>query len=316
LAHIREGSEHIREGLAKATPEVLVCLTDTLGADTVAELQSGEFTPSRTVGDVMMSCFEEFGPGAEEVIEALDRATPEVLSCIESEIGAERVAQIRRGDREALGEDLEEVFTHCFEEFGGGFGPPEGEFGGLQEAFDQASPEVLGCIQTEIGYDLFVQIRGGDYSNVGPEVSDAFRYCYGQFRQQIPESFNAEEFHEEPPPEAFYEESLPEGFSDYPSDTSTVVPTFDAFTEDCLSGTYGEGYKDRLMSGELTGADIAVAVENCYREEQQKTLEERGIDTYYEEYPESFNGFQGLLTPQALLANPLLLLYYLLLPPR
>tara|TARA_Y100000034_G_scaffold117927_1_gene158037 strand:+ start:1084 stop:2592 length:1509 start_codon:yes stop_codon:yes gene_type:complete len=121
LARSREGIDRIQEGLSHASPEVLSCLEERLGNATLAEIRSGDFFPSPTVGEAMKGCFEQFGgpgPGEEgRIQEALSFANPGTLNCIERELGPDSFARIQRGDLSGLGPQTGEIFQGCFERF-------------------------------------------------------------------------------------------------------------------------------------------------------------------------------------------------------
>ena len=66
LEHIEKNSKEIREGSDNFSQEVLVCLGDKLGLETVQKIQSGALTPSPRIGEAMQKCFQEFNPQTQE----------------------------------------------------------------------------------------------------------------------------------------------------------------------------------------------------------------------------------------------------------
>lgn len=58
LEEMRDGVERMREGLEMAPPEVRECLESALGADMIAKIESGNFMPSRDMGEQMGECFQ------------------------------------------------------------------------------------------------------------------------------------------------------------------------------------------------------------------------------------------------------------------
>lgn len=59
---MKEGVGRIREGFEMAPDEVRQCFEERLGGDTVVKIASGDFMPSREMGDAIKGCFEEFMP--------------------------------------------------------------------------------------------------------------------------------------------------------------------------------------------------------------------------------------------------------------
>jgi len=156
LLRAEEGVQHVG-GFSQAPPEVLSCLEQSLGAEVIEKIRSGNFFPTPEVGGVMQSCFEQFsgfggedhgGPGGFEpggfegggfeqskpgIEQAFEQATPTTSGC-------------RDGNFSNLGPEVEAAFRDCFERGKQEF--PEGEFlpsetdrssfpGGFEEGFGQ-----------------------------------------------------------------------------------------------------------------------------------------------------------------------------------
>lgn len=59
LRAMEQGRTRMMEGLSQAPPEVMACLTDTLGSETLEGIKSGTIMPRRDIGDKMRECFEK-----------------------------------------------------------------------------------------------------------------------------------------------------------------------------------------------------------------------------------------------------------------
>ncbi len=59
LQKTKQGKQQMQQSLQSAPPEVISCLQDKLGVDTVEKLKNGTGMPTKETGDAMQSCFEE-----------------------------------------------------------------------------------------------------------------------------------------------------------------------------------------------------------------------------------------------------------------
>ena len=132
--------------------------------------------------------------GKEKAKQALEKAPPAVLSCIEAAIGAERLGQLKRGEGFA-GPALGEILPRCFREIMGSeqhSGP-----------FSQGVPgEALDCMRQIFGADFEERMKKGE---IDPgEHDDEIRAC---MEKQLGKGFLSDEGRwerpqsGEPPPE-------------------------------------------------------------------------------------------------------------------
>jgi len=111
--------------------------------------------------------------GKQKAMEALAKAPPEVLSCIEAALGTERVAQFRRGEG-VVSPKLGEVLPHCFREVMGK--EQHGPFGPGSAAMD--------CMRKVFGDDFKEKMKNGEL-NPGAREQE-IREC---MRAQMGEGF-------------------------------------------------------------------------------------------------------------------------------
>ena len=146
LAHMKEGTQRIREGLEHATPEVVSCLKNQVGPNIINEIENGTFSPSRKSGEAIKGCFEKHMKAPE--------FPPEVRSCIEKVYGDGGVDRVMKGEidqqeiEKGIGPCVSELMKEKFGEesfsrdgeHGDSFGREtfEGEFEGVGEEHDDA----------------------------------------------------------------------------------------------------------------------------------------------------------------------------------
>jgi len=264
LEHARGGFDHVREGLSQAPPEVRDCLRDTVGEEVLAKIESGEpFMPSGDLGEKMRHCFESVGPDPSEFIGELDRAPVEVRECIAAQLGGDYIELLRDGGFSALGPEAGQVIPRCFEEFGGFGGPGidgehSGEFGGGFDGgfsggsdsnfniFDEATPEILGCFSSELGFARYTELRDNNDIDPSPEDIEKLKRCYGNFNVEQPPELDANSF----------------GGEFVPS-VSSELPNFGPHIEECVARKLGEDYKKRLYDGTLDRAEIERVIRTC-----------------------------------------------------
>lgn len=110
--------------------------------------------------------------GRQKAMEALESAPPEVLSCIEQTLGAEKMAELRRGEGFA-GPALGEVLPRCFREVMG-----EGGQGGPFGAGSQATD----CMRQVFGDDFEEKMQSGelDPGARDTEIRECMQAQYGE----------------------------------------------------------------------------------------------------------------------------------------
>lgn len=207
-----EGFEGIFEN---APPEVLECVSQKLGADTVAQLKAGEVIPGPEIGDTFRVCFESNriergeGQGPEKFSEFLRSAPPAVGQCVKEKLGSE-FEEITKGEKPPSS-DIEQTIRGCFESFRPahegmmgemrermdgnmeferrhegdfeGMRPQEG-LGGAQAGIPQLPPEVLGCVNTALGEGGIERVLRGEASR--ENLEQAIRKCYEEIRNTLP----------------------------------------------------------------------------------------------------------------------------------
>jgi len=121
ISMIQEETQKMRDLLQEASPEVINCLHERLGSDVVEKLKSGNFLPSPQIGDTTRICFEKYykeeqQEGARQIQEVLQSAPSEVIDCLNSRLGSDKVEELRGGTMPSSPE-TGEIIRSCFEEY-------------------------------------------------------------------------------------------------------------------------------------------------------------------------------------------------------
>ncbi|MDD5043187.1 MAG: hypothetical protein PHD51_00765 [Patescibacteria group bacterium] len=126
---MQEGQQKIQESLNNMPAEISVCLTSSLGADTIEKLKSGSVMPNPTIGTQMKTCFESFTP--------IPPARPE---------GQDGQNQGSQGDREQGqgGGGQDGGPSNSGPNQGEGFNPGSGQGGGQGQ---NTNPNPVKCIE-------------------------------------------------------------------------------------------------------------------------------------------------------------------------
>ncbi len=190
LAEMKEGWVRMRQGLENAPAEVAECLTSTLGATVIEDIQSGKLVPGPDIGDRVRGCFEKFGADHRPQ-ELFFEAPAEVQTCLKEKFG-ETYEGIRSGKVDPTPE-MADTFRVCFQqvefERSNGWGVPgEMREGGmmppderrLENFLRSAPPEIETCLKEKLG-ERFEGIERGDIMP-GPEMGEAMRACFENFR--------------------------------------------------------------------------------------------------------------------------------------
>ncbi len=61
LQKMQDGQQKMKDSFSQIPPEVLDCLTSSVGADVVSKMKNGEFVP-QSAGDAINQCFQKFAP--------------------------------------------------------------------------------------------------------------------------------------------------------------------------------------------------------------------------------------------------------------
>lgn len=105
--------ETLNKAFEIASPESLKCVVSALGEARTNEIKGGN-APTATEGDTIQKCFDkQREAGLKQAREGLSKMPPEMRACIESKLGADVVARIQAGDKEALSADSAAVFKAC-----------------------------------------------------------------------------------------------------------------------------------------------------------------------------------------------------------
>ncbi|MCP6720221.1 MAG: hypothetical protein KJI72_02810 [Patescibacteria group bacterium] len=104
--------------------------------------------------------------------QGLEQAPPEVHACLRSVLGPNIIEDIQ-AQRLTPGPEIGERVRGCFEDFGHRNDP--------REAFGDAPPEVIACLQDKLGVNTFSGIRSGEIFPT-PEMGDVFRVCFESVR--------------------------------------------------------------------------------------------------------------------------------------
>jgi len=144
--------------------------------------------------------------GKIEAKRALKSAPPEVLSCIETAIGGEKLEAVKRGEG-FFGPELGEIIPRCFDSV---FGeePHSGPFG------NGIPPEVLNCMRGIFGDDVEARLRAGEidpgahddeiHACLERELGRGYLNDHGEFERPEREAL--------PPPSDFSRPPTPEEY--------------------------------------------------------------------------------------------------------
>ncbi len=179
LKKAEDGLVRFRQGLSNASPEVVACLTSSLGENIITDIQSGSLTPGVDIGERAKICFEKFGKKL-DVAEELRRVNPEVLSCVKEKLG-DTFLNIQSGET-ALTADNADVIRVCAERMRflintEGASSRSSPSVGLRSTYNSAPPEVQACIKAKLG-----NIDSIAEENISEDVKAVFRGCYESFK--------------------------------------------------------------------------------------------------------------------------------------
>ncbi|MEK7617624.1 MAG: hypothetical protein AAB410_00600 [Patescibacteria group bacterium] len=183
IEKMKEGMGQMRMGLQNAPEEVKECLRQNVDAGTLANIESGEFTPTPGVGQSIRDCFEKFRPQIQEHRGRQFKASPEVEECLKSTVGTEVLEKVKNGEAPPLPE-LGEKMRSCFEQFGRpqgaeGEGGDQGENHGFDPARFNAPEPVKQCVLEKLSgqEDL-------NEEKMRPIIEECFRAEREQQQQQ------------------------------------------------------------------------------------------------------------------------------------
>ncbi len=184
IKEIEDGMGRLRTGIKQMPSEMVSCLTDALGADTVTQLEAGTLTPGPDIGTKVKACADSFAPKLKEKMDAaFGMATPQVLACLETALGKDRVTQIKGGATPSASEGGQ--VRKCFESI---------RAEGLKQAqngLDKMPPQMRTCIEAKLGAETLAKIQAGDTEALGPESAKIFRDCAASMQKNAGDDVRA-----------------------------------------------------------------------------------------------------------------------------
>lgn len=186
LTAIKEGTARLRMGLGQFPAEVVQCLKDKLGVDAVGKIESGQLVPNKELGDTIQGCFDEFKPKMQSKIqEGLTYATPEVLNCLQTELGPIDFEKMKQGNIDSP--EKGDKIKSCFEKMQNAAKEQ------IQQGAEQMNAipsEARDCVKQKLGSDIFDRLQSGDPQQMKDvsqtNVQSAVMACMAQLRQTIP----------------------------------------------------------------------------------------------------------------------------------
>ncbi len=158
LKQIEEGTARLRMGLSQFPEEIVQCLKEKVGPDTVGEIESGNFVPNREFGETIQGCFNAFKPKMQAKIqEGLKYATPEVTGCLETALGTSGFQKMQQGDISSP-EEGDKVKV-CFEKMKV---QAKEQMQKGAEQMNQIPAEARDCVKQKLGSDIFSILESGD----------------------------------------------------------------------------------------------------------------------------------------------------------
>lgn len=227
IKEIEDGMGRLRAGMSQMPPEVLSCLTDKLGADTMARLQDGTLTPSQQLGDTVKGCFASFMPKVKAKMEAaMSIATPEVKQCLTDKVGQDNLDKIMNGEAPApsAGDNIKGCFAILKQE-----GMKK-----YRDAMAQVPAEVKNCVTNKLGTNIDEQIQNSEDASIGAKIEGAFQDCSKEFQ-------------------AKFQGKLQEGLQGVPP-----------AAKDCIESQLGGDLTAKIQSGAIKGeADMQSIINKC-----------------------------------------------------
>ena len=290
IQEIKDGMGRMRAGLAQAPEEVKTCLSQSLGVDVIAKIEDGTLTPTPKIGESVKACFESQMAKVKDKLErGLKMAPPEVMKCIEENVGTIDLQKIRAGD--APSPDKGEALRTCFQSMA-----QQGAVR-MRSAFTNLPPGAESCLAEKLGGETFGKLKSGT-AEVTPEMSTIMQECVrgavggfnAQLRQMPPQLQTCiraklgdtsaateppsnlpsiiegctKEFQPEEPQQMM--PKLPQGMPLSPQGMMDggPLPQLPPIAESCLKAAYGLEMYDKIKSGEVPApADISLKISQC-----------------------------------------------------
>ncbi len=225
LKEMEEGMGRLRAGLEQMPKEAIQCLKEKLGEGVISEIQNGSFMPGPETGDVIQGCMEKILPKLQEKLQkGLEKATPEVLECLKSQLGEENFGKLKSGD--ISGPEAGDIIKKCFNIM-----MSEG-LKRMKEALAKMPPEMKDCIKEKMGADKFGKIEKGEDVEIGSEIEDMIQSCVGNIENTMQNKMD--EAMKQVPPEM----------------------------RECVQSKLGDITK-KIKSGEVKESDIPALIQEC-----------------------------------------------------
>lgn len=301
IQEIKDGMGRMRAGMLQAPEEVKVCLSQALGPDVISKIQDGTLTPTPQIGESVKACFEsQMAKVKDKIEQGLKMAPPEVMKCIEENVGTIDLQKIRAGD--APSPDKGDALRTCFESMA-----KQGAER-MRGAFANFPPGTESCLAEKLGGETLGKLKSGT-AQLTPEMSSIAQECVkgsmGGIEtrlQQMPPQLQTciraklggtstlteppsnlpsiiegctKEFQPAGPRQMM--PKLPEGaertiqqplegmgISGQGTTGSGRMPQFPPQAESCLKSAYGSEVYDKMKSGEVpVPADIGTTISKC-----------------------------------------------------
>lgn len=185
LKDMKEGMAQLRTNMDQLPPAAITCLQDTLGADAVDKIKQGTLTPGKQMGEQIKSCIESsLGNIKEKTKQALEQATPEVITCLQNKLSADDFKNIQDGNLPSpqAGETLKSCFAQLQAE-----GAKK-----LKEGLTSLTPEMKTCVQQKVGDAKFQKLEQGELSQEDIHLKDIFEQCAQQGMEAIQQQMEAQ----------------------------------------------------------------------------------------------------------------------------
>ena len=194
---LNSGVNRIRDGLSKATPEVLTCLEGKLGADIVAKMKSGDFFPSPRVGEAMRGCFDRLSGRDEHEGDGFERDSDRRRPSSRNERGFDGNNNADAGfeDEQSRNEFTGDRFENFKENTDGFSIPPRDSSREELEKFLNEHNDLVPEIRDEIKSQIVDSFRREDDFNGEFRREDSFREeHFDDFRGDFDDRNNFDNF--------------------------------------------------------------------------------------------------------------------------
>ena len=178
LKEIKDGMGRLRTGLEQMPPELTSCVKEKLGADVMAKIQAGTYTPGPGIGRLIEGCVSDYMPKIKEKLnQAMEIATPEVKKCLSEKVGDDNLEKLKNG--EAPDPSTSDKMKECFDSM-----KTEG-LKRLRESLDKMPVSAVTCLSEKIGADKLAKIRAGEDVELDPNIGGVIQSCISSTKQEM-----------------------------------------------------------------------------------------------------------------------------------